>query len=93
MVINTDSHQKEQLRFIKFGIAQARRGWAGKKDIINSFAKAINNLLPKYRKVLLLRHNGDLTFREISESLNEPLNTIKSRYRRGLAMLKKFLVS
>ncbi len=36
MIINTDSHQKNQLRFIEFGIAQARRGWAEKKDIINT---------------------------------------------------------
>jgi DNA polymerase (family 10) len=36
MVINTDSHNKDQLRFIELGIAQARRGWAEKKDIINS---------------------------------------------------------
>ena len=35
MVINTDSHQKDQLRFMEFGIAQARRGWAEKGDIIN----------------------------------------------------------
>ena len=36
MVINTDSHHRNQLRFIRFGIAQARRGWAEKKDIINT---------------------------------------------------------
>jgi len=36
MVINTDAHHKDQLRFIEFGIAQARRGWAEKKDIINT---------------------------------------------------------
>jgi len=36
MVINTDSHHKDQLRFIELGIAQARRGWAEEKDIINS---------------------------------------------------------
>ncbi|MBZ9572349.1 DNA polymerase/3'-5' exonuclease PolX [Patescibacteria group bacterium] len=36
MAINTDSHRKDQLRFIEFGIAQARRGWAEKKDIINT---------------------------------------------------------
>jgi DNA polymerase (family 10) len=35
MVINTDSHHKDQLRFIEFGIAQARRGWATAEDIIN----------------------------------------------------------
>ncbi len=36
MVINTDSHRKDQLRFIELGIAQARRGWAEKEDIINT---------------------------------------------------------
>jgi DNA polymerase (family 10) len=38
MVINTDSHNREHLRFMEFGISQARRGWAEKKDIINCWA-------------------------------------------------------
>lgn len=37
MVINTDAHQVDQLRLIKFGISQARRGWAEKEDIINAW--------------------------------------------------------
>ncbi len=37
MVINTDSHEKTQLRFIKLGIAQARRGWLEKKNVINAW--------------------------------------------------------
>jgi DNA polymerase (family X) len=36
MIINTDSHQKEQLNLMEYGIAQARRGWAEKSDIINT---------------------------------------------------------
>ena len=36
LVINTDAHQKEQLRYIEFGVYQARRGWAEEKDIINT---------------------------------------------------------
>ena len=36
MVINTDTHAKDQMNFMKYGIAQARRGWAGKEDIINT---------------------------------------------------------
>jgi DNA polymerase (family 10) len=35
MVINTDAHHVDQMRFIELGIAQARRGWAEKEDIIN----------------------------------------------------------
>ena len=36
MVVNTDSHKKDQLKFMELGIAQARRGWAEKEDIINT---------------------------------------------------------
>jgi len=36
MVINTDAHQIDQMRYMNLGISQARRGWAEKKDIINT---------------------------------------------------------
>ena len=36
--IGTDSHDADQLRNYKLGIAIARRGWAEKKDIINSYS-------------------------------------------------------
>ena len=36
MMINTDSHAITNMGFMKLGIAQARRGWAENKDIINS---------------------------------------------------------
>jgi len=36
MIINSDSHHQDHLRFMELGIAQARRGWAEKKDIINT---------------------------------------------------------
>lgn len=35
--IGTDSHNTEQLRMIELGTAQARRGWAGSKDILNTY--------------------------------------------------------
>ena len=35
MIINSDAHQPEQMRFMEYGVSQARRGWAGKGDIIN----------------------------------------------------------
>ena len=38
MVINTDSHEIDHLRFMELGVAQARRGWAEKKDIINTYS-------------------------------------------------------
>jgi len=47
MIINTDSHQKEQLNLMEYGIAQARRGWAEKKDIINT--NSIEKLLEYFK--------------------------------------------
>ncbi len=36
MIINTDSHHKDQMALMEYGVAQARRGWAEKGDIINT---------------------------------------------------------
>jgi DNA polymerase (family 10) len=47
MIINTDAHEKSQLNFMEYGISQARRGWAEKKDIINT--NSVEGLL-KYFK-------------------------------------------
>ena len=36
LVIDSDAHHKEHFQFLKFGIAQARRGWATESDVINT---------------------------------------------------------
>lgn len=36
-VIDTDSHQKDQMENMRFGVSVARRGWATKEDIINTW--------------------------------------------------------
>lgn len=64
-----------------------------KKEVIFNFQKAVENLSPKYRQILLLRYNDDLTFRQIAEILKESINTLKSRHRRAINLLKKFLSS
>lgn len=46
-------------------------------------------LPPHYQKVMVLRYRDNLKFREIAETLREPIDTIKSRHRRGLALLKE----
>jgi DNA polymerase (family 10) len=48
MVINTDSHNKDHMKFIELGIAQARRGWAEKEDIINCWP--LEKLLKFFKK-------------------------------------------
>jgi DNA polymerase (family 10) len=47
MIINTDSHQKEQLHLMEYGIGQARRGWAEKSDIINT--NSVDKLLEYFK--------------------------------------------
>ncbi len=36
--IGTDSHRKDHLRYYELGIAVARRGWAQKNDVINTYS-------------------------------------------------------
>ncbi len=36
IVISTDSHARDQLNMMRLGVATARRGWAEKKDILNT---------------------------------------------------------
>jgi len=38
MTINTDSHEKNQMDLMKYGVSIARRGWAKPGDIINSMS-------------------------------------------------------
>ena len=48
LVIDTDAHSKERLNDIELGIATARRGYAEKKDIINTNnLKELTKLLDK----------------------------------------------
>jgi len=34
--IATDAHRAEELSYLRFGVGQARRGWLGKADVLNS---------------------------------------------------------
>jgi RNA polymerase sigma-70 factor (ECF subfamily) len=52
--------------------------------------KQMLHALPEnYKSVVSIRYNSELTFREIAESLKTPINTVKSRYRRALLLLRK----
>jgi len=53
--------------------------------------QAIKNLPEKYRISIVLRHNEDKSYEEISQILNIPLGTVKARIFRAREMLKKQL--
>ncbi|MGB7957219.1 MAG: sigma-70 family RNA polymerase sigma factor [Minisyncoccia bacterium] len=55
-----------------------------KKD----FDAVLAKLPIHYRDIMVLRYADNLKFREIAERLHEPLDTVKSRHRRGLALLR-----
>ena len=62
-----------------------------KAGMANMLNEAIEKLSPQYRMVLFLRYNDHFNFREIAESMGEPLHTVKSRHRRALIKLKELL--
>ena len=65
-------------------VAQAQAG--------RRLATAMGRLSDAQRRVLLLRYYGQLSFAEIAETMNCPLNTALSHCRRGLLALRGLLV-
>lgn len=48
MVLGTDAHSLDHLRFMRYGVATARRGWLGKKDVLNTYSlKDIEKVLSR----------------------------------------------
>jgi RNA polymerase sigma-70 factor, ECF subfamily len=52
---------------------------------------AMQTLDEKYRAALLLRYQNDLSYEEVADTLGLPLNTIRTRLRRGLEKLREIL--
>lgn len=52
LVINTDAHAPEHLRYLEFGEATARRGWATRGDVLNTLP--LNKLLEVFRKKTII---------------------------------------
>ncbi len=61
-------------------------------EVAEQLAAAMEKLSPAQRRVLLLRYYGQLSFAEISQVTEIPLNTTLSHCRRGLLALRKLLV-
>ncbi|CAN5546147.1 RNA polymerase sigma factor RpoE [soil metagenome] len=54
-------------------------------------AEAIDSLPPKYREVIVLRHQQEKEYEEIAAELKLPLGTIKAHIFRGRELLSKYL--
>ena len=53
--------------------------------------EALQKLSPAQRRVLLLRFYGEMSFQDIADSIDSPLNTVLSHCRRGLLTLRQLL--
>jgi RNA polymerase sigma-70 factor, ECF subfamily len=58
------------------------------RDDDDAVWQALGKLNPKLRTVVILRYYWDLSYAEITEILNVPLGTVKSRLNRALLMLR-----
>lgn len=64
-------------------------GGVEERETSRLIQEAVNKLPNNYREVVTLKVWGELTFAEIAETLDIPANTAASRYRYGLAELRK----
>ena len=62
-----------------------------KKERMTLLATAIDSLPDHYRIMIVLRHQQDLSYEEIAETLDVPLGTVKARIHRAREMLKSRL--
>ncbi len=61
------------------------------QDLSRAVSEAIAGLPEEQRVVIVLKEYQDLTFLEISETLDVPLSTVKTRLYRGLTQLRESL--
>lgn len=59
-----------------------------KGEKMKRLAEAVEDLPPHYRIMILLRHQENLSYEEIAQTLDIPLGTVKARIHRARGMLK-----
>ncbi|HVO12527.1 MAG TPA: sigma-70 family RNA polymerase sigma factor [Vicinamibacteria bacterium] len=59
-----------------------------RQDLASAVRRAIAELSPEQREVLILKEYQELTFPEIAEALCVPVSTVKTRLYRGLVQLR-----
>jgi RNA polymerase sigma-70 factor (ECF subfamily) len=58
------------------------------QDLSRAVAQAVASLPEEQREVIVLKEYEGLTFQEISQVLDVPLSTVKTRLYRGLGQLR-----
>jgi RNA polymerase sigma-70 factor (ECF subfamily) len=60
-------------------------------ESLQALAEAVAQLPPAYRAVIALRYDAELSYQEIAEALNLPVNTVRTYLRRAKVNLKQHL--
>jgi len=62
---------------------------ASSSDLGRQLRRAVQELAEPYRSVLILREVQEMKYREISDTLEMPINTVKVNIHRGRRMLRE----
>ena len=63
------------------------------KDFRDAVERCVRSMPDIYRDTLALRIMNEMTFKEISVRLGIPIDTVKSRWRRGIVMIERVVRS
>lgn len=64
---------------------------AEKSELQEELEKALDELTPAQKSVVILHAVEGMTFNEIAEIVEQPMDTVKTRYRRALAKLSSII--
>ena len=64
-----------------------------RKEITRSIQEALNQMDPKYRVMIVLKHIADCSYREIGQVLDLPEKVVKSRLFRARRIMREMLVT
>ena len=64
-----------------------------RREALEKLEEVIGELPPHYRAITLLRHDQQLSYEEIAETLQLPLGTVKARIHRARNMVQQLLAA
>lgn len=65
---------------------------SGDEELRSLVEEQLKKLPPKFSEVIILKIWGERTFQQIADSLDISLNTVASRYRYGIDLLRKAMI-
>jgi RNA polymerase sigma-70 factor (ECF subfamily) len=68
-------------------------GHVQNREMAEEMRRAISDLRPEYRELVLLRHFGGLSYQDIADLKEMPLGTVKNKLFRAHTVLRKALAS